>query len=113
LEAQVESWLKLRGVIAQAIEPARQQKLVGNALEAAITLHVADQSTLASLQACESELEEFFILSDLKLVSGSETIASLVPTQNKKCQRCWRHRPSVGQSAAHPELCDRCEKVVS
>ena len=27
--------LKLRGVIAQAVEPARQQKLIGNALEAA------------------------------------------------------------------------------
>lgn len=113
LEARVESWLKLRGVIAQAIEPARQQKLIGNALEASITLHVADSETLNSLKASEAELEEFFILSELKLVTGAETIASLEPIRTKKCQRCWRHRPTVGQSAAHPELCDRCEKVVS
>ncbi|MFN9956240.1 MAG: zinc finger domain-containing protein, partial [bacterium] len=25
------------------------------------------------------------------------------------CERCWRHRPEVGQSAAHPTLCGRCE----
>ena len=28
------NWLELRGVIAQAIEPARQEKIIGNALEA-------------------------------------------------------------------------------
>jgi isoleucyl-tRNA synthetase len=25
-----------------------------------------------------------------------------------KCVRCWHHRPDVGQSAEHPELCMRC-----
>ncbi|MDQ2660031.1 MAG: hypothetical protein M3Y03_06390, partial [Verrucomicrobiota bacterium] len=29
------------------------------------------------------------------------------------CSRCWRHRPTVGQSVVHPELCDRCEEVVT
>ena len=31
--------LRLRGVIGQAIERARQEKLIGNALEAAVVLH--------------------------------------------------------------------------
>src|SRR5438067_11120677 len=37
--AQVAELLKLRGVIGQAIEKARQDKLIGNALEAAVVLH--------------------------------------------------------------------------
>jgi isoleucyl-tRNA synthetase len=25
-----------------------------------------------------------------------------------KCIRCWHHRPDVGTSKEHPELCGRC-----
>lgn len=113
LENTIDAWLKLRGIIAQSVEPARQQKLIGNALEAAVTLEIADAKLLESLQARAAEAEEFFILSDLTLVAGPETKSSLVRTQYKKCARCWRHRAHVGTSAAHPELCERCEKVVS
>src|SRR6188472_1327341 len=34
----VNELLKLRGVIGQAVEQARQEKLIGNALEAAVVL---------------------------------------------------------------------------
>ena len=112
LETEIAEWLKLRGVIAQSVEPARQQKLIGNALEAAVTLEIAGANQLASMQGRESEIEEFFILSDLTLVAGPETKSNLVRTTYKKCARCWRHRAAVGTSAAHPDLCDRCEKVV-
>src|SRR4029077_19068450 len=37
--AQVAELLRLRGVIAQAIERARQEKLIGNTLEARVVLH--------------------------------------------------------------------------
>ena len=112
LETEIAEWWKLRAIIAQSVELARQQKLVGNALEAAITLEISDPKQLASLRGREQELEEFFILSDLTLAAGPETKSSLVRTAHKKCARCWRHRAHVGTSAAHPELCDRCEKVV-
>ena len=113
LEAQVEELLKLRGVIAQSVEPATQSKLIGKALEAAITLEIADANLLASIAGKASELEELFILSDLTLVAGPETKASLVKTAHAKCSRCWRHRASVTTIPAHPELCDRCASVVS
>src|SRR6185503_18458 len=37
-ERDVNELLKLRGVIGQAVEQARQEKLIGNALEAAVIL---------------------------------------------------------------------------
>jgi isoleucyl-tRNA synthetase len=101
--------LKLRGLIGQAVERARQEKLIGNALEAAVTL-TCDETTIAAVP--KEELEEFFILSDLTLKPGEEPAASIAKTAYQKCARCWRHRPAVGKSAAHPELCDRCESVV-
>jgi isoleucyl-tRNA synthetase len=111
-ESQVEGLLKLRGVIAQAIEPARQQKLIGNALEANVTLRLSEAAQFVSLRGLQAELEEFFILSELHIDAGAETAASLVRTEYGRCERCWRHRPYVGKSAAHPDLCDRCEEVV-
>jgi len=112
-EAGIDQLLKLRAVIAQAIEPARQQKLIGNALEASITLSVADPLQSERFQAILPEIEEFFILSELHLETGPETSASLTRTAFQRCERCWRHRAYVGQSATHPDLCDRCETVVA
>jgi isoleucyl-tRNA synthetase len=109
-EKQVAQLLDLRGVIGQAIEAARQEKLIGNALEAAVTL-TCDEAAVTGIP--KEELEEFFILSELKLQPGKEPGASISKTSYQKCARCWRHRPTVGKSAVHSELCDRCASVVS
>ena len=106
---RIEELLKLRSVIGQAIEKARQEKLIGNALEAAVVLR-CDERFATALP--HEELEEFFILSDLKLEPGEEASATVTVTPNEKCARCWRHRASVGTIASHPDLCDRCAAVV-
>jgi isoleucyl-tRNA synthetase len=100
----------LRGVIGQAMEKARREKLIGNALEAAVVLN-SNSDVTAKID--KEELEEFFILSDLTIQPAQEATASVTKTAYKKCARCWRHRPDVGASAAHPDLSDRCESVVA
>ena len=106
---QIDELLKLRGMIGQAIEKARQEKLIGNALEAAVVLR-GDEKLVGSIP--REELEEFFILSDLALEPATEASASITKTPNKKCARCWRRRPMVGKIEKHPDLCDRCAAVV-
>jgi len=108
--AQVDELLRLRGVIGQGIERARQDKLIGNTLEARVVLNSDSDVTE---KVSQEELEEFFIVSDLTIHQAKEASASVTKTQYQKCARCWRHRPTVGTSKAHPDLCDRCEKVVS
>ena len=71
-----------------------------------------------SLARLDAELEEFFILSDLKITEGDDhaegrTTATLQPTKYARCERCWRHRSTVGTIAEHPTLCDRCADAVS
>ena len=107
---QMADLLRLRGVIGQAIEKARQDKLIGNALEAAVVLRSNSDVTT---KIDKGELEEFFILSDLTIEQAREASASVTKTPYAKCARCWRHREYVGKSKTHPDLCDRCEEVVS
>jgi isoleucyl-tRNA synthetase len=106
---QVEELLRLRGIIGQAIEQARQEKVIGNTLEARVVLNLDSDVTD---KIPKEELEEFFILSDLTIHRADQPSASVTKTPYKKCARCWRHRPTVGTSKAHPDLCDRCESVV-
>jgi len=106
---QLDELLRLRGIIGQAIEQARQEKLIGNTLEARVVLN-SDSDVTEKVP--REELEEFFILSDLTIQKGKEASVSVTKTPYGKCARCWRHRPTVGTSEAHPDLCDRCESVV-
>jgi isoleucyl-tRNA synthetase len=108
--AQVAELLRLRGVIAQAIERARQEKLIGNTLEARVVLH-SDSDVTEKVD--REELEEFFIVSDLTIHRAKEASASVTKTPYAKCARCWRYRPTVRMSTAHPDLCDRCESVAT
>jgi len=108
--AQVAELLRLRGVIAQAIERARQEKLIGNTLEARVVLY---SDSGVTEEVSQKELEEFFIVSDLTVHQAKEASASVTKTPYAKCARCWRHRSTVGMSTAHPDLCDRCESVVT
>ena len=107
---QIDDLLRLRGIIGQAIEHARQEKVIGNTLEARVVLN-SDSDVTDKIP--KEELEEFFILSDLTIQRAKEPSASVTKTPYKKCARCWRHRPTVGTSEVHPDLCDRCESVVS
>ncbi len=108
--AQVAELLRLRSVIAQAVERARQEKLIGNTLEARVVLYSDSDVTE---KVSQEELEEFFIVSDLTIHQAKEASASVTKTPYAKCARCWRHRSTIGASKAHPDLCDRCESVVT
>ena len=110
---QMAEAVGLRGIVSQQLEDARQRKVIGNSLEARVTLEVAQDSIGSNWTNQQSELEEILIVSDLRIVSGSETKAVVTKTTFAKCARCWRHREYVGKSKTHPELCDRCEAVVT
>lgn len=111
-ERLVQRWLELRGVIAQEIEPARQSKLIGNSLEASIALQVTEEASEAVRDRTQ-ELEEFLIISELRVEPATQLGARLAKTEQARCARCWRHKASVGASAAHPDLCDRCAEVLT
>jgi isoleucyl-tRNA synthetase len=111
--AEGDRLLQLRALVSQALEKARAEKVITNNLEATVTLQLADAAALERLRPRLSELEEFLILSELRLASGETDIATVAQTTAPKCERCWRHRESVGQNSAHPTLCDRCAAAIT
>jgi isoleucyl-tRNA synthetase len=107
-EAKVDEWLKLRAAVyQQAIEPARQAKMIAKSLEAAVTLEIADAQH-AVLNADKAELEEFLIVSELTLVPGSEPVAKVIRSAQPQCPRCWRHQPLTAKG-----VCARCDEALA
>ena len=103
--------LEARSIVAQSIEAARQQKMIGNALEAHVVLSLPREHRVHQLSL--GEVEEFLILSHLDLVAtDGESSAVVTKTPYLRCERCWRHRPAVGTLPDYPTLCDRCSDVV-
>lgn len=109
IEREVEEWLKLRGIVyQQAVEPARQAKTISKSLEATVALEMPEPLAGGDI----GELEEFFIISELRIAAGAELKAALTKSPCAGCARCWRYLPSVGEIAGHPDLCDRCAEAV-
>jgi hypothetical protein len=57
-------------------------------------------------------VEEALILSSVRFRRGNSTTAQVEKNGDSRCARCWRHKPSVGRSALHSDLCERCENVI-
>ena len=115
--------LILRSEVNKALDIARKDKLVGNSLQAVLSL-TADADTLEFLGQNAEAFAEITMVSELKLLDAapesptlaSEEIKGLVilvePTEAAKCPRCWMHSKTVGADSEHPELCARCAAVV-
>ncbi len=115
LQPFMDRWkelLELRGRVNEKLEQARRDKRIGKSLEAAVTI----TSPLFSRLTVSAEvLEEVFIVSKLKLISGTEESIEVVAASEaglKKCVRCWKSYDHVGKDPAHPDLCDRCTQVM-
>lgn len=105
--------IDIREKVLKELETAREKKLIGNSLEASITLNPpADKEAL--LRKYEKDLPALLIVSEVILAAGteSELVVGVAKAPGAKCQRCWNFSRYVGQSSDHPDLCQRCEEVV-
>ncbi|MBT5845496.1 MAG: isoleucine--tRNA ligase [Verrucomicrobiales bacterium] len=95
------------------LEKARQEKLIGKALEARVTIRAAD---LATAQAHAETLRELINISQLELVEDKSTATpsyTVTKAHGEKCTRCWRWETSVGEHKEHLEICERCVEAVA
>lgn len=124
LEAKWEKLLDVRGEVAKALEIARQEKIIGNSLEAEVELYLA-QKWYDFLLSLKDDLLMIFIVSDLRLyplgeeqedlfssgeIEGFKT--KVLPSTSGKCERCWNFSSTVGTHQEHPTICARCAKVL-
>ncbi|MGE4549407.1 MAG: isoleucine--tRNA ligase [Intestinibacillus sp.] len=122
-DEQAEKWNLLtlmRDHVNKALESARNEKIIGKPLEAAVTIYdTGDRADF--LRNCGENLADLCIVSELQVVKGDgegypiegDTDKIKVErAQGEKCQRCWKQVQSVGKIAKHPCLCERCAGVV-
>ncbi|MCL6471629.1 MAG: isoleucine--tRNA ligase [Firmicutes bacterium] len=124
LDGRWNKLLKIRGEVAKALEEARNEKRIGNSLEAQVELYV-DDSTREFLDSFKDLLAQVMIVSSVKVYPyfeapvdsfRSEVILDFAVKVSQapgaKCERCWRYEETVGVSHEHPGLCARCASVL-
>ncbi|PSB55674.1 isoleucine--tRNA ligase, partial [filamentous cyanobacterium CCP1] len=131
LAATWEQIRKVRQEVNRVLEQARNDKAIGSSLEAKLLLYVADlelRQTLASMNPSDilssnrvDELRYLFLTSQVELLDSPAKLEGLkyqsqsdalgvgvVDAEGEKCDRCWNYSIHVGESEAHPLLCERC-----
>ena len=119
--------IALRGAATRELERLRMAGSIGSPLDATLEIWC----TAARRRALSGLGEElrFFTITSQALVHGGDEHPppDAVPaagieegvwlrvsaSADPKCVRCWHHRPDVGVSAEHPELCSRCVNNLS
>ncbi|MFT4613854.1 MAG: isoleucyl-tRNA synthetase [Bacteroidia bacterium] len=114
-----EEVISVRAAVNREMENQRASGALRGSLDASVTLFCDDglQSTLSALG---DELRFVLITSAAQIKPLSEAGSHCAETElsglrlqitasdDEKCERCWHHRPDIGQYAAHPTLCGRC-----
>ncbi len=119
--AVVEKWdtlLKVREVVLKQLELARENKEIGNSLDAAVII-TAPGKLHELLQGYAGELADIFIVSRAELAAkdagGKESMEALVEdvevtvsrAEGEKCRRCWKIFPDE-EYEQNPDVCRRC-----
>jgi isoleucyl-tRNA synthetase len=116
--------LNIRAEVTKVLETARVNKSIGHSLDARVVLY-AEKALLEKIQPYEKEIASLFIVSEagLQIMTPEENGGihetglkglkiNVFPAPGDKCERCWIHDTSVGQSNLHPTLCKRCETAL-
>jgi isoleucyl-tRNA synthetase len=107
------SLLSMRDEALKSLEEARKAKLIGKALDARLVLEVPEQMG-ALLARYQGSLKELLNVSQVEVVSapGAEVIATTLPAEGKKCERCWNYSVHVGEDWRWPTVCERCSAAL-
>jgi isoleucyl-tRNA synthetase len=123
-DARWETLLLVRDEVLRELEKLRAAKVIGSAQEGAVRLFADDAQLMSLLKANQALLTTLAIVSEVEIVDAPPEDAArgvnlpalrvnVCKSTHGKCQRCWNLRPTVGQSADHPSLCDRCVEVIA
>jgi isoleucyl-tRNA synthetase len=114
LEAGVwETLLPVRDRVLKALDTAREDKVIGASLEAAVVLE-AGGDLYRLLESHAADLPAWFVVSQVRL-RRSETAELKVQVnraRGDKCERCWKYTEDVGSNPEFPTVCAACASVL-
>jgi isoleucyl-tRNA synthetase len=121
--------IALRGDVARELERLRIAGEIGAPLDAELDVWCSPEQ-YPRLSALGAELRFMMITSEARVhpwqaaagasaagppesvpatqIEGGGVWIQVRPSAQGKCIRCWHHRPDVGVSPEHPQICGRC-----
>ena len=130
LVAKWERLLEIRFEITKPLEIARNEKLIGLALDARVTICARDDDLRSFIRENLEVLRDLLIISQIsmedampqeregggRVVWESEEIQGLgvvvEKAKGQKCQRCWQWSEEIGQDETYKDVCPRCASVL-
>ena len=107
--------LPLRQEVLKKLEAARQEKVIGAPLEAAVRI-AAGSASFQLLREYEAELPGLFIVSQVHLSNHVEEPGAVEIAVERaaglKCESCWKYTTDTGANADFPTICAPCADAV-
>ena len=111
--AEWENLIPVREQVLKALDTAREDKVIGASLEAAVKL-TAGGEMFERLRKFESDLPALFIVSQATVERGSgEALEIRIErARGDKCERCWKYTTDVGNDPDFPTVCAPCARIL-
>ena len=111
--AELDRLVPVRDQVLKVLDTARQDKVIGSSLEAAVSL-AADGDLYSLLAKYAADLPSWFIVSQVQLERKpvSELAVQVERVRGDKCERCWKYTTDVGSDEDFPTVCAACASVL-
>ena len=121
IKAKWDKIIAVRNDVNKALEPARNEKIIGKSLDAEVTVF-ADGEIYDLLKAMEADLAEIFITSKATILpkadekdamAGELVSVAVEASKHEKCGRCWVHSETVGTIEGFDGICADCVRKLT
>ena len=112
----VEQILKTRQKVNEQLEAARQNKTLGQSLDAQVTINGSkDDPLFANLKKHETLLPEFFIVSQVVLndTGDKDLNVTIKQAEGVRCPRSWRWVPNLVNLENFGDVSPRCKDALT
>jgi isoleucyl-tRNA synthetase len=107
---------KIREHVQVELEKARQQKIIGQSLDAKVEITLDEQHPWAALlQKYQTQLAEYFIVSAVKIQNVDDESSVQICVEHAdgvRCPRTWRWVDRLVEVDGFGYVSERCEKVL-
>ena len=99
-------FFELKDKVNKKLEEARNEKLIGSALEAVVKINL-DAKYNEVKEKLGSYLHQLFIVSKVEYTTSGEEVV-VEKSTGEKCNRCWNYVDHL-----NGDICDRCHNIIN
>lgn len=106
VEELFDLFFELKDKVNKKLEEARNEKLIGSALEAVVKINL-DPKYNEVKEKLGSYLHQLFIVSKVEYTTDGEEVV-VEKSTGEKCNRCWNYVDHL-----NGDICDRCHNIIN